>query len=139
MERDKKQLHCLLQTSIDQYTEILQLMDSIIHTNKNLSIEELTIIGKQILSKQKTATETDKKLLPLLSDSSAEMIGDHKFAKRTDLLKEVIQLNTIITPKLTNIRSLMGSELQQVKKGRSAIKGYQQTETKHGRNLNNTL
>jgi aminopeptidase N len=139
MKRNTNQLHSFLQTSIDQYSDILELMQSITQTHKNLSVEELTTIGQQILRKQKTAAETDKNLLALLAEASAAMIDDTAIAKRTELIKHVIQLNTIITPKLTNIKSLMGSELQQVKKGRSAIKGYQQTETRHGRNLNNTL
>lgn len=138
MEQHPNQLHSFLQISIDQYTDILQLMGAITQ-NKSLCIEELTILGKQILSRQKTATETDEHLLALLAESSAEMMDDKRIAKRTRLLQQVIELNKIITPKLSNIKSLMGSELQQVKKGRSAIKGYQQTEIKHGRNLNNTL
>ncbi len=139
MEQNTNQLYSFLQTSIDQYTEILQLMESITQTNKNPRIEELTGIGKQILDKQKIATQTDKNLLALLSESSTEMMDDKRITKRTELLKKVLQLNKIITPKLTNIKSLMGNELQQIKKGRFAMKGYQQTEIKHGRNLNNTL
>ena len=139
MEQNTTQLHSFLQTSIDQYTEILQLMESITQTNKSPCIEELTITGKQILNKQKAATETDKKLLAFLAKSSVGQMDDSKITKRTELLQQVLGLNKIITPKITNIKSLMGSELQQIKKGRFALKGYQQTETKHGRNLNNTL
>ena len=139
MEHNTSQLYSFLQTSIDQYTKILQLMESITQTNKTPSIEELTITGKQILNKQKAATETDKKLLAFLAKSPAEIMDDKKITKRTELLKQVLELNKIITPKLTNIKSLMGNELQQIKKGRFAMKGYQQTEIKHGRNLNNTL
>jgi len=139
MEHNTSQLHSFLQKSIDQYNEILQLMASITRTDKNPSIEELTITGTQILSKQKAATETDKNLLAFLAKSTVEIMDEKKIAKRTELLKQVLELNKIITPKLTNIKSLMGSELQQIKKGRFAMRGYQQAETKHGRNLNNTL
>ena len=139
MEHNTNQLYSFLQTSIDQYTEILQLMEAITQTNKSPCIEELTEIGSQILSKQKKATETDKDILALLLEPSYEMMDDTRIAQRTELLQQVLQLNKIITPKLTNIKSLMASELKQIKKGRFAIKGYQQTERKHGRNLNNTL
>ena len=139
MEQNTSQLHSFLQTSIAQYTEILQLMESITQTNKSPCIEELTVTGKQVLNKQKAATKIDKKLLPFLANSPVEMMNVKKIAERTELIKQVLELNKIITPKLTNIKSLMGNELQQIKKGRFAMKGYQQTETKHGRNLNNTL
>ncbi len=139
MKHNTNQLHFILQTSIDQYTEILQLMEAIIQTKKSLSIAELTVTGQQIVNKQKTATETDKNLLALLAESSAEMIDNKRIAERTELLKQVLQLNKSITPKLTNLKSLMGSELQQIKNGRFAMKGYQQTPIKHGRNLNNIL
>ncbi len=139
MKHNTNQLHFILQTSIDQYTEILQLMEAIIQTKKSLSIAELTVTGQQIVNKQKTAAETDKNLLALLAESSAEMIDNKRIAERTELLKQVLQLNKSITPKLTNLKSLMGSELQQIKNGRFAMKGYQQTPIKHGRNLNNIL
>ena len=139
MDGKSTQLHSFLQTSIDQYTDILLLMESMTQTKMNFSVEELSITGKKIISKQEIATATDKQLLPLLSQSTTEMKGDEKVAKRTELLRQVMQLNTVITRKLVNIKSLMGSELQQVKKGRFAIKGYHQTETKHGKNINNTL
>ncbi len=139
MKHNTNQLHFILQTSIDQYIEILQLMEAIIQTKKSLSIAELTVTGQQIVNKQKMATETDKNLLALLAESSAEMIDNKRIAERTELLKQVLQLNKSITPKLTNLKSLMGSELQQIKNGRFAMKGYQQTPIKHGRNLNNIL
>ncbi len=139
MEHNTNLLHSFLQTSIDQYTEILELMESITQSNKFTCIEELTITGKQILNKQKAATETDKRLLALLDQSSVQISDNKKIAERTKLLKQVLGLNKIITPKLTNIKSLIGNELQKIKHGRCAMKEYHQAEIKHGRNLNNTL
>ena len=139
MEANTSPLQSIIQTSIEQYTDIIQLMESITHAARNLSLEELSKISNQILSKQETATATDKQLLPLLEASSMPIANNKGFVKRMELIERVVHLNRLITPKLTNIKSLMKSELQQVKQGRFAIKGYQQTEIKHGKNLNNTL
>jgi hypothetical protein len=139
MEHNTNQLDSFLETSINQYTEILLLMEAITQTNKSPCIEELTLTGEQILKKQKAATETDTKLLAILANASVQMMDNRKIKKRTKLVRQVLELNTIISHKVTNIKTLMGNELQQIKDGRFAMKGYQQTEIKHGSNLNNTL
>jgi len=139
MEHNTNQLDSFLETSIEQYTEILLLMEAITQTNKSPCIEELTLTGEQILKKQKAATATDTKLLAILANAPVQMMDNRKIKKRTELVQQVLELNTIITPKVTNIKTLMENELQQIKKGRFAMKGYQQTEIKHGSNLNNSL
>lgn len=139
MKTDTEQIQSLLQTSITQYTEIVQIMEGIAHAKKSLSVTELSIIGMKILDKQKAATAIDEKLLILLPESLSDTTLYSKNTIRTGLLKQVLQLNHTITPKLVNIHALMDSELQHLRKGRSAMQGYQQSAGTPGRNLNNTL
>ncbi|MBL4902509.1 hypothetical protein JYT85_00400 [Desulfocapsa sp. AH-315-G09] len=139
MEHNTNQLDSFLETSIDQYTEILVLMESITQTTTCPCMEKITLTSEQILEKQKAATETDKKLLDLLANTPVKMMDNKKIKKRTDLVQQVLKQNTLITPKITTIKALMENELQQIKKGRFAMKGYQQTEIQHGSNLNNSL
>ena len=138
MKANTNQLQDFLQLSIDQYGDMIALMESITQSHKNHSIAKISEIGTEILAKQAKITVTDKQLLPLLKASS-DALNDSRMIKRTELVKRAIQLNAIITKKITNIKSLMKSELQQIKKGRFAVKGYQQAEVKHGKNINNTL
>jgi|GEM_PF-3242430 len=139
MKHNSDQLQSLIRTSIEQYTNILQLMESIKGGDGNLSMEELVRISREILTQQELAAATDKTLLPLLEEGPGTMVDVTGIVKRTELIEKIIQLNKIITPRLANIKSLISNELLQVKQGRSAIKGYQQTEKKHGKNLHKTL
>jgi predicted RNA-binding protein len=139
MKTETEQIQYLLQTSITQYTEIVQLIEEIAHPKRSLSIAEISVIGMKILDKQKAATAIDKKFLTLLPEALSNTTIDSKNTIRTGLLRQVVQLNHAITPKLVNIYSLMDSELQHLKKGRSAMHGYQRSAGKSGRNLNNTL
>lgn len=139
MKANTNLLQEYLQTSIEQYSDMIELMKPIIQSEKNHSISELSAISTEILAKQANISTTDKQLLPLIEASSDTLIDDSRMVKRTELLQQAIEFNAIITKKLTNIKSLMKSDLQQIKKGRFAVKGYQQTEVKHGKNINNTL
>ncbi|MCK5664473.1 MAG: hypothetical protein KAI17_13370 [Thiotrichaceae bacterium] len=139
MNANTNQLQDFLQISIDQYSDMIALMGSITQSHKNHSIAKISTIVTEILAKQAKITATDEQLLPLLKASSDALKNDSRMTKRTELVKRAIQLNAIITKKITNIKSLMKSELQQIKKGRFAVKGYQQAEVKHGKNINNTL
>jgi len=129
----------LLQEATSQYVSILELMNSITRADINISVEKLTSVSKEIVQKQKTATIIDNQLLPLLSTLPNEVIDNKQLQKRTDLLQSIIQVNEKIVSRFNNIKSLISSELEQIKNSRCAIKGYGKTEYTHGKNLNNTL
>ncbi len=131
-------LHSLLQTSINEYTDILALMGTIIEPGMNNRIDDLNLTGKAILEKQQHAFHTDKKIMEFLKESP-ESCRQDGIEERAELIHEVIQLNKQILPKLESVKSLISSELRQIKNGRSAMKGYQSTEDKNGRNVNNML
>lgn len=130
--------HSLIQKSIDEYTCIQALMESIVDLGMNSRVEKLSEAGTALLNKQRSASHTDRRIMQLLNESP-DLRQDVKILERTELLKSVLRLNKHILPRLESIKSLMSSELQQIKNGRFAIKGYQQVEKKHGRNINNAL
>jgi len=131
-------LHSLLQTSINEYTDILTLMGTIIEPGMNTHIDDLNLTGKAILEKQQHAFNTDKKIMTFLR-KSPESCQEDGIEERAELIHKVIQLNKQIIPKLESVKSLLSSELQQIKNGRSAMKGYQPSAGTNGRNVNNRL
>ncbi len=139
MTKNKKTVQDLLQTSISQYTEISQLMENLAQPENSPSMAELSMLGENILEKQNIAMETDKDLMSLLPDTLSDPAVASKNKIRTGLLKKIIQINQGITSNFSNIHSLMDSELRHLRKGRSAMLGYQQLAGKPGKNLNNTL
>jgi len=131
-------LHSLLQTSINEYRDILTLMGTITDPDINNRICDLNLTGKAILEKQQCASRTDKKIMQLMSESP-ESCRQDGIEERAELIHKVIQLNKQIIPKLESVKSLISSELNQIKNGRSAMKGYQPTENNNGMNVNNML
>lgn len=131
-------LQPLLQTSIKEYTDILAIMETIADPAMNNQIEDLNIRGETLLEKQQHAFCTDQKIIHLL-DNVPESCHHKGIAERAELIHKVIQLNKQIMPKLESIKSLISSELRQIKNGRSAMKGYKPTDMKNGKNVNNML
>ncbi|HID69216.1 MAG TPA: hypothetical protein EYP35_01870 [Desulfobacterales bacterium] len=113
-------------------------MGTITDPGMNNRIEDLNITGKALLEKQERASRTDKKIIQFLKESP-ESCQQEGIAERAELIHEVLKVNKQIVPKLESIKSLISSELRQIKNGRSAMKGYQSTEIKNGRNINNML
>lgn len=135
MKDNNEQIKFCLQASIDQYADILCLMESITQPVNKTSVEEDIFRGKQIISKQQTARKTDDNLLYLLRISSEEITGSTLFLKRTELLTKVIRQNALVADKFSSIGLFVNSELQQIKKGHSAMQGYRQAGKQYGGNL----
>jgi len=133
------QIQVLLQESHKQYSQIIQLMKSMEKPEICDKVHMVTAVGKQLLIQQRAATITDRKLMQLLKAPVPNGFKKEDIVRRAGLLKEVNNLNKRITPKITAIKSVLFSELQQLKNGRFAIKGYQHSKSTTGRNINSSL
>ncbi len=132
------QAEMLLSKSIEQYTAITDLMRSMAQIETCNGYTELTKLGNTLLQQQQTAVVNDRMIMEAIADFP-EITQSKLMLERHKLLKKAARLNSVITPQITGIKSLLFNELQQVKNGRSAMKGYQQAVRPHGRNLNSTL
>lgn len=133
-----KELSHLLDISIIQYTTILKLLTTIAKAQGNNRTSEISSTGIALFNKQKVAAKTDKNLMQVLN-TYPEGLKEARLRERSQLIKDIITINKHITPKFKDMKILMFNELQQIKTGRTAIQGYQQTERKQGKNINNAL
>jgi metal-responsive CopG/Arc/MetJ family transcriptional regulator len=132
-------LQPLLQASINQYSDILSLLGAITDPGRLTRSEEINKAANTLLEKQECASDLDTKIMRLLDKTMPELCNQKTIKERSELIHKVIKLNKQITPKIESIKSLISCELQQLKAGRSAMKGYQVADTTHGKNVNNTL
>lgn len=135
---NSERLTRLLETSTDQYTDILRLMETIAQSMDCNKLSDLTDTGNELLQKQQTAAATDNELMDMLRKQPEERL-QKQIRDRYELLKKIMVLNKLIMPQLASTKSFIFNELQQIKTGRTAIKGYQQSPKKHGKNLKNSF
>ncbi len=133
-----KEISTILDTSINEYSNILNLMQNLARKRNSDQTSEISAVSITLFKKQQTAAESDQNLMQILSNYP-DALKNHRIKERARIIKEIISLNKIITPKFEAIKSLLFDELQQLKKGRSAIQGYHQVRQKQGRNINNAL
>ncbi|MBW2185941.1 MAG: hypothetical protein JRG71_05915 [Deltaproteobacteria bacterium] len=126
------QLESSLKCSIEQYQGILahlQLLSNSLTASDNDFQQHVN----DLASKQAQAREHDEILVGLLR-GSAPLVKDHPlYQKRKDLIKEVLELNHLLLPKINGMMALVSHELADLKNGRIVLGGYKQNTHKQGR------
>jgi len=132
MVQISSQLEAHLCYSLEQYREIICLMQSLSNVSK-ISDNEMQAIAVNLGVKQEQAQQHDADLIKLLRDV-AQSISDHPlYLQRKALLEEVLELNHLLLPKINGMMALISHELNGLKNGRAVLGGYKQTTHKQGR------
>lgn len=135
-----KKLLSHLNSSIEEYSIILSLMKTMIDAKRPKKNDDLVSAGRKLLSRQNAQKKKDGILLKSLS-SYSNITNNRtittKVVEWIELQRQILDLNNMVISKLESIQSLITNELDQVKKGRSAIKGYQAVKLQGGKNINN--
>ena len=124
-----------IRTSISQYTEILKTMRRIaLAVEKSDSSLQREV---QLLHDlQEQARRDDLGLLDELQNGSPSLLQHPLVIERTELLQQVLDLNTSLVPKIKGAMTILGHELGTFKDGRVMMTGYKQGKRKQGRILN---
>ncbi len=129
----------LMLQSLDEHFEILGMLKSL---QQEIDMHSLAYIEKfntRFYLLQQQSRETDKKLFEQLPRQDIpENIGQ-QLDRRKSMQQDILDLLKKTVPKANSVKSLMASEIQDIKHGRKALNGYK-TQTNHqGKILNRTL
>lgn len=117
-----------------------EMIDLMVVLQEALSASRTGILadgGKQLHILQKEIKEIDLAIEKRLGNGSPLSTAEnHALAEKTKLRKEILKLNQILIPKITNIKSTLASEMSSLKKGRTALKGYGDNSINGGKLIN---
>jgi len=117
-------MHACLQNSIDQYQEILAHAGQLEELLSKGNPELLQKYTERLQQLQAEAGLHDGKLLDKLA-SDPECWQNHPlFVERTQLLKQIVEMNNLLLPRIRGMMSVTAAELAQIKDGRVAVAGY---------------
>jgi len=118
--------------SIDQYQAVLQSLQQISDalTSNDSAMEALI---QTMSSRQAEAQQHDESLLVLLGEAGSTISSHPLYIKRMALIREVLELNHLLLPKINGMMALISHELSGLKNGRVVLGGYKQVERKQGR------
>lgn len=127
----------LCQRSYLKTQEILDLMlvfqEALRASQKGVLVDG----GKQLHLLQKEIQEIDLAIEKRLGNgSSLSTAENHALAERTKLREEILKLNKVLLPKITNIKSTLAGEMSSLKKSRTALKGYGDNSINGGKLIN---
>lgn len=132
MKQVSFQLESSLRCSIEQYQAVLAQLKQL-SVSLTASDVDFQLHIENLASKQALAQKHDEGLIELLGDETS-LVGDHPlYKKRLDIIKEVLELNHLLLPKINGMMALVSHELAGLKNGRAVLGGYKQTTHKQGR------
>ena len=127
-----------LQCSIAQYQAILDLMRQLSRAI-SVSASSLKEDVLKLSTLQQQARDHDAQLLKDLRQAGQQAAEHPLFKQRLDLIAEVLKLNHLLLPKINGMMALISHELTGLKKGRSVLGGYKQTNRNQGRIVRSTI
>ena len=126
------QLGSSLACSVEQYRGVLEhlMLLSNALTSSDADFQNL-VQGFSV--KQAVAQRHDETLCALLAKEGDAVTHHPLYLQRLDLIKEVLELNHLLLPKINGMMALVSHELAGLKNGRIVLGGYKQTTHKQGR------
>lgn len=118
-----------LKKSIKQYQRIIAHAGQLDLLLLKSDPDELQNYTVRLQELQGEAELNDQIFLELFPNNSARLKNHPLFLERTRLLKEIVELNHLLLPKISGIMAVTADELSQVKSGRAAVPGYHQPPT----------
>lgn len=126
------QLKSSLSCSIELYQGILAQLQ-LLSNSLTASDDDFQHYVKNLAKKQAQAMEHDEILVGLIRESVPFVENHPLYKKRLDIIKEVLELNHLLLPKINGMMALVSHELSDLKNGRIVLGGYKQTTHKQGR------
>lgn len=126
------QLRASLTSSIEHYQGIfdhLKLLSSAL-CSSDANFQKLV---QDFSVKQAAAQQHDKSLCALFAKEADAAIDHPLYLQRLGLVKDVLELNHLLLPKINGMMALVSHELTGLKNGRVVLGGYKQTTHKQGR------
>ena len=130
-------MEVLLQLSVDQYEKMAQLLRNLQHQLGEHTDEYIEDFNLAFGELQGKVEQIDQQLSVRLTqaDGVAEKCAQ-RLIRKQELLFEIKGMLDLALPKAMNIRSLLASEIQSLKKGRNALSGYRNNSSNQGRLIN---
>ena len=113
-----------LRKSIEQYRTIVdhaRQLESLLSAGEPERLHEYTARLNEL---QKDAGRNDQVLLDEIAQDSARWQAHPLFIERAQLLKQIMEMNDLLLPRIRGIMSVTVAELAQLKDGREAVAGY---------------
>ena len=120
-----------LHKSVEQYRAILahaRQLDALLSRGES---ELLTQYTERLIQLQQDAGLNDQPLLEEIAQDSACWQASPLLQERTQLLKQIKEMNDLLLPRVHGMMAVAAAELTQLKEGRVAVSGYQQRPTRN--------
>ena len=116
---------CLLR-SIEQYRRIVAHAEQLEALLDRGDPERLRRYTARLQELQDEAAVHDRVFHELLSHSSETWQNHPLFQERTRLLKQIVEMNHLLLPRIRGMMAVTAHELSQIKGGKVAVAGYHQ-------------
>lgn len=126
----------LIDQSLQNYTEMREMLKRLQCSFENRSTEELTDFNSSFSVLRENAERIDKRLFENIEFSRLpEQLGQ-LFEQRKIIIKEIMELLQITLPQANRVKSLLAAEMTSVGSGRKALGGYKPGVENQGRIIN---
>jgi hypothetical protein len=134
-----QQLESELRGSIDHYTHLLMLLQTINEEIGTASQDKLQNMNLTLTELQEQAVRIDQSIAVQLNSAQArtEMVI-FLLNRRENVVKEILGFNKKATAKAMGVKSLLAHEIGVLRNGQSALNGYRQQQHNQGRIVNST-
>lgn len=130
-------LSALVRLSVSQYAEMAQLLRALQQQMESSPAEYVEEFIEKYAVLQNKVQHIDKLLLERLSqDGGAGSQVQQDLEWRRQLQADILKTLEETLPQATSIKSLLASEIQSLKAGRSALSGYKNMSGGQGRLIN---
>jgi hypothetical protein len=117
----------LLQKSIDKYRAIIEHAEQLDQLLGMADPEHLVAYTLRMKELQEEAGLNDQDLLTEIAQNLPAWRAHPLFRERMQLLEQIMEMNDLLLPKIRGMMSVTAAELVQLKEGRAAVSGYNQT------------
>ncbi len=112
------------QQSIDQYRQILEHAQQLDQLLSKGDPEQLRSYTARLHAMQEEAGLNDRELMADIARNSERCQNHPLFRERMQLLKQIVEMNNLLLPRVRGMMSVTAAELTQLKEGRVALSGY---------------
>ncbi len=116
-----------LQKSIGQYRQIIEHAQQLEELLQKGEPEQLRSYTAKLHSLQEEAGLNDRQLLADIARDSARWQDHPLIQERQQLLRQIVEMNHLLLPRIHGMMSVAAAELAQIKDGRVAVSGYHST------------
>lgn len=128
-------MEACLKKSIEQYGRIIDHAGQLDHLLEKSDPDELRAYTLRLQELQDEASLHDRVFHELFPHHSTDWKEHPLFMERSRLLEKIVELNHLLLPRIRGMMAMTAHELTQIKNGRTAMTGYQQTEPRRSRSV----